>query len=111
MSLYDRIRALHPVVDIALRALTRNRLQTGLTMLGIMVGVATVLAMMAVGTGAQRSIEQQVRAAGLNQITIKAGNWKPKSEDGGQAVEVQGDASDTLTLPVPELAPDAPAGD
>ena len=55
-------RRVHPAVDIALKALTRNRLQTGLTMLGIMVGVATVLAMMAVGTGAQRSIEQQVRA-------------------------------------------------
>jgi hypothetical protein len=109
MSLYDRLRATHPAVDIALKALTRNRLQTGLTMLGIMVGVATVLAMMAVGTGAQRSIEQQVRAAGLNQITIKAGNWKPKSEDSGQAIEIQGDAGGTFTLPVPDLTPREPA--
>ena len=61
-------------------------------MLGITVGVATVLAMMAVGAGAQRSIEQQVRAAGLNQLTIKAGNWKPKTEDSGAAVAHQGDA-------------------
>ena len=67
------------MVDVAIKALGRNRLQTGLTMLGITVGVATVLAMMAVGAGAQRSIEQQVRAAGLNQITIRAGNWRPKS--------------------------------
>ena len=52
----------HPLVDMALKALGRNRLQTGLTMLGMTVGVATVLAMMAVGAGAQRSIEQQVRA-------------------------------------------------
>jgi len=64
-----------------------------------------VLAMMAVGAGAQRSIEQQVRAAGLNQITISAGNWKPKTEDSGAAVAHQGDAGDTLTLPVPDLAP------
>jgi hypothetical protein len=55
----------HPMIDVAIKALGRNRLQTGLTMLGITVGVATVLAMMAVGAGAQRSIEQQVRAAGL----------------------------------------------
>jgi putative ABC transport system permease protein len=95
----------HPVVHIALAALTRNRLQTGLTMLGIMVGVATVLAMMAVGAGAQRSIEQQVRAAGLNQLVVKAGNWKPKTEDSGAAVAHQGDAGDTLVLPVPELVP------
>ena len=51
----------HPMVDVAVKALGRNRLQTGLTMLGITVGVATVLAMMAVGAGAQQSIEQQVR--------------------------------------------------
>jgi putative ABC transport system permease protein len=100
-----RVRAWHPAIDIACKALTRNRLQTGLTMLGITVGVATVLAMMAVGAGAQRSIEQQVRAAGLNQITVKAGNWRPKTEDTGAAVAHQGDAGDTLVLPVPELVP------
>ncbi len=93
------------LVDIAWKALTRNRLQTALTMIGVTVGVATVLAMMAVGAGAQRSIEQQVRAAGLNQIAVKAGNWKPKTEDSGAAVAHQGDAGDTLVLPVPELVP------
>lgn len=93
----------HPVVDLAVKALGRNRLQTGLTMLGMTVGVATVLAMMAVGAGAQRSIEQQVRAAGLNQLTIRAGNWKPKQEDTGEAVAHQGDARDSLVLPVPDL--------
>jgi putative ABC transport system permease protein len=100
-----RLRSLHPSIDIALKALTRNRLQTALTMLGIAVGVATVLTMMAVGAGAQRSIEQQVRAAGLNQITVTAGNWKPKVEDTGAAVAHQGDAGDTLVLPIPELVP------
>ncbi len=105
MRLLNRIRGLHPSIDIAFKALTRNRLQTALTMLGISVGVATVLAMMAVGAGAQRSIEQQVRAAGLNQLTVTAGNWKPKTEDSGAAVAHQGDAGDSLVLPVPELAP------
>jgi putative ABC transport system permease protein len=101
-SAITRLRA-NPAVDIAFKALTRNRLQTALTMIGIAVGVGTVLAMMAVGAGAQRSIEQQVRAAGLNQITVTAGNWKPKTEDVGAAVAHQGDARDTLELPVPEL--------
>ncbi|MDH4066874.1 MAG: ABC transporter permease, partial [Acidobacteriota bacterium] len=99
----------HPLVDLALKALGRNRLQTSLTMLGMTVGVATVLAMMAVGAGAQHSIEQQVRAAGLNQLTVRAGNWKPKVEDIGEAVAHQGDARDTLVLPVPELVPSAPS--
>jgi putative ABC transport system permease protein len=98
----------HPFVDLALKALGRNRLQTGLTMLGMTVGVATVLAMMAVGAGAQQSIEQQVRAAGLNQLTVRAGNWRPKVEDTGEAVAHQGDAGDTLTLPsLPGLGPGA----
>ena len=108
----QRLRALHPSIDIGFKALTRNRLQTGLTMLGITVGVATVLAMMAVGAGAQQSIEQQVRAAGLNQLTITAGNWKLKSEDTGGVVAHQGDAEDTMRLPVDELMPELPdAGD
>ena len=58
----------HPLVDVALAAIRRNRLQTLLTMIGISMGVATVLAMMAVGAGARRAVEQQVRAAGLNQF-------------------------------------------
>src|SRR5262245_46257809 len=109
-SAVRRLRA-NPAVDIAFKALTRNRLQTALTMIGIAVGVGTVLAMMAVGAGAQRSIEQQVRAAGLNQITVTAGNWKPKTEDVGAAVAHQGDARDTLELPVPELMLEPEASD
>ena len=96
-----RLRTIHPSVDIAVKALTRNRLQTGLTMLGITVGVATVLTMLAVGAGAQRSIEQQVRAAGLNQITVTAGNWKPKVDDTGAAVAHQADAGYTERSPLP----------
>ncbi len=101
-----RSRLRHPMVDVALKALGRNRLQTALTMLGITVGVATVLAMMAVGAGAQRSIEQQVRAAGLNQITIRAGNWRPKVTDSDEAVAHQGDARESLKHPLQRLNDD-----
>src|SRR5688572_17358700 len=90
----------HPMVVVAIKARGRNRLQSGLTMLGITVGVATVLAMMAVGAGAQRSIEQQVRAAGLNQLTIRAGNWRPKVTDSDEAVAHQGDARESLKHPL-----------
>ena len=96
----------HPMVDVAIKALGRNRLQTGLTMLGITVGVATVLAMMAVGSGAQQSIEQQVRAAGLNQITIRAGNWRPKQGDSDEAIAHQGDARESLKHPLDRIQDD-----
>ena len=61
---------------IALRSLRRNRMQTALTTLGLMIGVATVLVMIAVGSGAQHSITGQVRAAGMNVILVSSGNYK-----------------------------------
>ena len=63
---------------IALKALGRNKMQTALTMLGMIIGVAAVLTMVALGTGAQTSIEAEVLAAGANVITITAGNYRPR---------------------------------
>ena len=72
---------------VALRALAKNKLQTGLTMIGLTIGVATVLTMIALGTGAQSAIEDQVKAAGMNLIVITAGNYKVKTEDDLGVVE------------------------
>jgi putative ABC transport system permease protein len=65
---------------IAWRALRRNRLQTGLTVLGMMIGVGTVLVMVAIGSGAQRSITGQVRAAGMNIIMVTSGNFRMQQQ-------------------------------
>jgi putative ABC transport system permease protein len=73
-------------VSIVLRALSRNKLQTALTTIGMTIGVATVLTMIALGTGAEAAIEQQVRAAGMNLIIVTAGNYKTKTEDDGGGV-------------------------
>ncbi|HET9830318.1 MAG TPA: ABC transporter permease, partial [Vicinamibacterales bacterium] len=73
-------------LTIALRALSRNKLQTALTTIGMTIGVATVLTMIALGTGAEAAIEQQVRAAGMNLIVVTAGNYKTKTEDDGGGV-------------------------
>ncbi len=54
---------------IAFKALARNKLRTALTMLGMIIGVAAVIAMVALGTGAQAQIEEQVKTAGTNLIT------------------------------------------
>src|SRR5882672_3206642 len=75
---------------IAIKALRRHKLQTALTMLGMTIGVAAVLTMIALGAGAEAAIEQQVRAAGMNLIVITAGNYKPKTEeDNGGVVDHQ----------------------
>ena len=77
-------------LNIALRALSRNRLQTALTMLGMTIGVGAVVTTTALGRGAQSSIEQQVMAAGLNVIVITAGNYKAAlPDDGGGVVDHQ----------------------
>jgi putative ABC transport system permease protein len=60
---------------IALKALNRNKLRTMLTMLGMIIGVGAVITMVALGKGAQTTIEEQVKAAGTNMITITAGNF------------------------------------
>src|SRR5438874_1019773 len=79
---------IHPNLTVALRALKRNKLQTSLTILGMTIGVAAVLTMIALGTGAETAIEDQVRAAGMNLIMVTAGNYKPKIDDDfGGAVE------------------------
>jgi putative ABC transport system permease protein len=59
---------------IAFKALGRNKLRTGLTMLGMIIGVAAVIAMVALGTGAQMMIEEQVKTAGTNLVTVMAGS-------------------------------------
>ncbi|MGB6941881.1 MAG: ABC transporter permease, partial [Bryobacteraceae bacterium] len=74
-------------LQISLRALSRNKLQTGLTMLGMTIGVATVLTMISVGTGAETAIEDQIKAAGMNMIVVTAGNYKVKTDDDYGVVE------------------------
>jgi putative ABC transport system permease protein len=54
----------------ALESLTSNKMRSGLTMLGIIIGVAAVIAMMAIGAGAQNSITGQIQGIGTNLIFI-----------------------------------------
>jgi putative ABC transport system permease protein len=65
---------------IAIKALRKNKLQTALTMIGMTIGVATVLTMIALGSGAQTAIQDQVRAAGMNLIVVTAGNYQIKQD-------------------------------
>ena len=61
-------------IRIALRALKVNRLRSALTMLGIIIGVAAVIAMVAVGSGATARIQQQIQAIGSNLIMVMPGS-------------------------------------
>ena len=59
---------------IAINALRRNALRTALTALGMIIGVASVIVMVAIGSGAQESIEAQIRSAGSNLVIVTAGS-------------------------------------
>ena len=72
------------VLRVALKALARNKMRTSLTMLGMIIGVAAVITMVALGTGAQSSIESQIQAAGTNMIMVSAGNFMSAGVRTGQ---------------------------
>jgi putative ABC transport system permease protein len=63
------------ILRIALKALSRNKMRTMLTMLGMIIGVGAVITMVALGTGARTTIEERVKSAGTNMIMVNAGNF------------------------------------
>ena len=76
------------IFRIALKALGRNKMRTALTMLGMIIGVAAVITMVALGTGAQSSIDAQIQTMGTNTIQVMSGNFTQ-----GGARQGQGNAS------------------
>jgi putative ABC transport system permease protein len=91
--------SLYEVVRFALRGLSANKLRSGLTMLGILIGVAAVILLVAVGNGSAKAISDRISALGTNTITVMSAG--------------RGGSSNTaLTVPIanalvdPTLAPD-----
>jgi putative ABC transport system permease protein len=88
---------------IALKALNRNKMRTSLTMLGMIIGVGAVITMVALGRGAQATIEDQIRGAGTNMVTIFPGNPMPtggvRLGEGMSARLLPADAAALRTLP------------
>lgn len=76
---------------IALRAIAANKLRSFLTMLGIIIGVASVIAMLAIGQGSKQSIQKNISEMGSNMIMIQPG------QDRGHG-RAQKDASEMQTL-------------
>ncbi len=61
------------ILRIAWRALSRNKLRSALTMLGIIIGVGAVIAMVGVGQGAQKKVQDQISAMGTNLLFVSSG--------------------------------------
>jgi putative ABC transport system permease protein len=80
------------VILMALESLWSNRLRTSLTMLGVIIGIASVIAITSVGQGVQRATEQQIQSLGTNLLNIQSG----ASRTGG--ISLGGGSASTLTL-------------
>ena len=81
-------------IRVAMRALAVNKLRSVLTMLGIIIGVAAVVALMAIGNGATASITEQIEGIGSNMVTVFPG----KFERGGQRIQAKLTYSDYEAL-------------
>ncbi|MEI8015576.1 MAG: ABC transporter permease [Nitrospira sp.] len=90
----------------ALRILARNRMRAGLTMLGIVIGVAAVIAMVSIGEGAKRAVQAQIATMGTNVIVIFPGVTSASGVRGSQGSAMTLTVSDALDLKkrVPLLA-------
>lgn len=60
-------------VQTALHALSANRLRSGLTTLGMVIGVSSVIVLIAVGQGAQRGVQERIQGLGTNLIFVRPG--------------------------------------
>ncbi|MEV4350768.1 ABC transporter permease [Actinoplanes sp. NPDC049596] len=92
MSFYE-------VVRFALRGLSANKLRSALTMLGILIGVAAVILLVAVGNGSAKAISDRIEALGTNTITVMS-----TGRGGSSSTALTKDMADALVDPV--LAPD-----
>ena len=85
------------IVRVAFRALIRNKMRAALTMLGIIIGVAAVIAMVSIGQGASASVQAQIESIGTNLLFVSAG-----AQNVGGVRSGTGD-SGTNTLTVEDL--------
>jgi putative ABC transport system permease protein len=97
-------------VKVALRSLRAHRLRSALTMLGIIIGVAAVVVMVAVGSGARDRIAAQIRSLGANLISINPGSALMKSVrlGSGAAPRLSEDDALAIELEIPGVVVVAP---
>jgi putative ABC transport system permease protein len=94
------------ILSIAVTALRRNAMRTALTALGMIIGVAAVIVMVAIGHGAQSSIEDRIRSAGTNVVTITAGSnaFGPVRQGFGATTTLVPEDAQAIAREVPGIA-------
>jgi putative ABC transport system permease protein len=98
MKLFDSFRS-------ALQSIVVNKLRSALTMLGVIIGVASVIAMVAVGNGASQTVQQQVLSLGSNLVTVTPGNQSSDTGLRGAGGQSQNLTLDDMTAIQTQLGP------
>ena len=93
----------------ALSSLGANKLRAGLTLLGIVIGVAAVIALMAIGRGAQQAVTSRIESLGTNLLFVRPGAASQGGIFGGQGSASTLTLEDAYSLLDPELAPSVKA--
>jgi putative ABC transport system permease protein len=90
--------------SMAVTALRRNAMRTALTALGMIIGVAAVIVMVAIGTGARTSIENQIKSAGSNLVMVNAGaGFGPVRGGQGATTTLGADDAEAIRAQVPGI--------
>lgn len=102
------------LLKIALKALNNNKLRCFLTMLGIIIGVASVITMLAIGQGSKDSIKAQISEMGSNMIMIHPGNMQRggvrQSSDDNQKIKVSDYEALQTLLGIAAISPSVNSG-
>src|SRR5262249_19387845 len=92
------------IASAAVQAIARNKLRSALTMLGVFIGVAALIAMVAVGQGANAAVRQQIESLGTNLVVVLPGATTSGGVGGGF-----GSASTLTVADAEAIKRDAPA--
>ena len=101
------------IIRVALQAIGANKMRSLLTMLGIVIGVGAVITMVALGTGAQQSVESQLQALGTDVLTVRPGQGWHRGVRSSSARMYLTDAyavetgTEAITLAAPEMVSNA----
>ena len=83
-------------IAVAFQSIRANKLRAALTMLGIVIGVGAVITMVALGSGAQKAVEDRINSLGANLLNVYAGQMNVRGVASDQRVSLTVDDANAL---------------
>jgi putative ABC transport system permease protein len=73
------------IIKVAFQSIRANKLRAALTMLGVIIGVAAVITVVALSHGAQKAVEERINALGANLLIYPGQSFRGRASDAGSA--------------------------